>query len=565
MAMNRIWPVAIASVALLLGGCAIQPVIPLKPGVSKPVTGDLPAAIAYVDGTRDKYREAIVEQMNSNAFVTNALIGTGVLIAGLAVGHAHRDAILGASLLGATTYTVGNMNLPRYRLLAYQGGIEALNCARRVVIPFNMEGGDAAAFRQKIIALERSRNALAVAMQALQVQRDAAPASLKDDPSLQAASDVLEAAGKVRQNADSALNAAREFNGASAKAAGELVSAVDRIDAAVVRILIEATPDLSAVLKQIGGLPGLLGSFAPGAGLDDTVTKALAAYAAKPPAAKGLVPFKDTLADATRAVQLAAQETAALSLEVNAYLSGRIATVAEDAFKDCGVAQVVTALAASPASLTFTAGVDGRRVIDLSGGVKPYFVEVDGDTVDGLSVKAPVRFDSRVEVSIQGSKVKTPREVGLRISDSSPTAKVVTAVVTIKAAAAEPKTGAGDAAGGEKKGTGAAAPGNTPKKPVTPPRTGGTAPTALASAVTALGKKGSFKVSGQNIILARVVASADAKAIEATVQCPTDPNPKAKRIDAEAAMLAEIGVMTKPPARPYAVVFLPAGSPCFSD
>jgi hypothetical protein len=186
-----------------------------------------------------------------------------------------------------------------------------------------------------------------------------------------------------------------------------------------------------------------------------------------------------------------------------------------DAFKDCGVAQVVATLSVDPASASFTVGSDGRRTLDISGGVKPYFVEFDGDVIEGLSLRAPIRFDSRIELQASGDKLKKPVDSALRVVDSSPGGKAVR--VPISVAAASPTPASAPAAAPAKAptpppsggaGTAGAIPQPKPSAPTPQPATGpipaapapaasGVGSAALNTALEALKRKDSFVLAGK--------------------------------------------------------------------
>jgi len=255
-------------------------------------------------------------------------------------------------------------------------------------------------------------------------------------------------------------------------------------------------------------------------------------------------------------VTSATAEAASLSASVNARLAGRLTAWPDDAFKDCGLAQVVSVLGVAPAALDFVVGVDARRVFDISGGVKPYFVEIDGVVVDGVALKSPIRFDARGELSVS-SKVAKPAAFKLRISDSSPTALIVELPVSIKAA--------GESNGKATNGRKAIAPPGPAASSAGGQPSAGAAGTGIDAAVTALKAKGSFKHGGKLFQLPSGPRKKDAKTIELALLCPAGDSATFKRADLERSLLAEIGITQAPPKRPWQIEFTPSGANCLAD
>jgi hypothetical protein len=99
---------------------------------------DLDSALAYLKEFRSHYQAEVQSQMARERNLANTLIGGGALMAALALGSAHRDAITGTGLLAGAGYTVGNYNLPRSQVLVRLAGIDALTCAEKAVAPLTM-------------------------------------------------------------------------------------------------------------------------------------------------------------------------------------------------------------------------------------------------------------------------------------------------------------------------------------------------------------------------------------------------------------------------------------------
>lgn len=535
------WTAAALAASVAITGCTTAPVVRWDGGDPAAAGASMPKALRYLDQARTQYRNAVAAQMNDERALGNALIGAGALVAALAVGKVHRDAIIGTSFVAGTGYAIGSSNLQRPRALIYQAGVEALNCAERAVAPFAMEDDELVALVQALDRLERARIDLGARLAEGQALRSRAlPASA----GAQQFDLLLPAAQQVQQASDTTLRAGREFTSAARIGARQLVAAVNGIDAAVVRSVINSTPDLSNVPKVISGLAGMVGSFAPGAGIEALVEQRLGDAAKARSTDTGQAGAMDAANEAVRSVM---RELAARHAEASARLAGRTAAWPADAFKDCGVEQVVAALSVAPGSLVFTAGTSSRRLLDIAGGVKPYFVEIDGPAIDGLLLKPPVRFDTRAEVSVDGAKVKDPVETVLRVSDSSPTVRTLSVPLSVVAAAAKSAAAApapGPAAASAPAARPAAAPAAAPRP-------------AAGAAAAPLAETSRFMFGGKRFDVVGVPRRVG-DAIEVSVRCPADAPGPFKRADLAAALLAEAGVTTSPPPR-VALKTLPPG------
>ena len=255
---------ALALTLALLAGCAGPPVVTWTP--PDPSKGDggasLDHAHAYAAAARSAYQDAIARQVNGQATLGTALLGTGALAAALALGGVHSSAVIGTTFIAGAGYGYGQWSYDRRRLLILQAGVEAINCANRAVAPFDT---DVKALAGAVGTVASARDAVTTARAAVgQAMRAFAQADLERiaaQADLDAADGVLAAAGTAQNGAQGYLNAAR-------RAGGELILAVDRIDATVVRATLDTLPDLSAVPKIVAGLAGMAGMFVPPAGSD---------------------------------------------------------------------------------------------------------------------------------------------------------------------------------------------------------------------------------------------------------------------------------------------------------
>lgn len=438
---------AAAMAAALLAGCAGSPLVRWTPPAATGAegAGGMEHARAYAAAARSAYQDAIARQVNASGDLSNMLLGTGALIVALAAGQVHRDAILGASMIAGSTYAFGQLNFDRRRLLVYQAGVEAINCANRAVAPFVMSTTDAAALAAAIAQVEAARGGVDAASTDLRHKLGALPAAATLAADARA---TIAAADLMSASSAEALLAAQRFASAVRRAGNELMLAVDRIDAAVVRATLDTLPDLSAVPSIVAGLAGMAGSFAPGTGAGQALTDRLKSSlgGAKSAAGAPLQPTPAELALMAAIVRLE-QATATLgsaSLTLQSRMAGREGALAPDAFKDCGVTNVAFPLALSTETLQFKLATESTRSVLVSGGTKPYVIDVEGAAVEGLTVKGPAPFESRVVVSVTAG-VKSPAEQSILVMDSSSPTRSRSIVVKVGGTPDPAPGGAGSA------------------------------------------------------------------------------------------------------------------------
>ena len=508
LSCSKLFVIAVVTGAVALSGCSTPYALRWEGGA--PAAGaSMPTAMTELHGLRKEYRTAIGAHLNDERTLSNVLVGAGALVLTLALGSAHRDAIAGTALAAGTVYTLGSSNLQRPRLLVYQAGVEALNCVERAAAPL-VTSEDASGVQAGVEALRAARAVVTDAIQRGREARAAAPlvAGAPIPDALDFDTAVADGSTAI-QASDATLAAGLALLAASRRAARQLLAAVNGVHDAVQRSLIAATPDLSAVPGLVSGLAGASASFAPGAGLDTVAAtkmeNALKNKAQNAPAAP------TELQSAAAAVRVATLGLVRAQRSLAAMLEGHTTVWPADAFKDCGVAQVVATLSVDPANASFTVGSDGRRTLDISGGVKPYFVEFDGDVIEGLSLRAPMRFDTRIELQASGDKLKKPVDSALRVVDSSPGGKAVRVPISVAAAGPTPAAAPAPAPAPAPPPTGAAGPARAipqpkPSLPTPQPATstipatpavGGVGSAALNTALEALKRKDTFVLAGK--------------------------------------------------------------------
>ena len=441
----------------------------------------------------------------------------------------HRDAVLGVAALAGTGYALTNNNLPRSRLQIHVESLKALNCAERAVLPLYISDSDKTGLSEAVEKLKDGRLLLLAELRRARVVRDSSPGA---DEWRKAFPEAEAAVNEILTQTAQSVTAGEAFQSASDRAATSVVSWVNTIRDNSITSLADARSPLAEVPRLIQGLAKDMGTFAPGAGVDSLVAGALKS-AAGAGITQSSVGSKSDLEVALDELDKVARKTAALQAPVNNALRGRNTTFADDAFKDCNVAQVVTALAVTPIPLKFSAQDGGQRVLELKGGVKPYFLQLDGGPVVGLSFPTgPIR-GGEAEISLKAGALTSGAKTGLRASDSSTAGQGVRIEIEIVAAPAAASAPAAAAS--------AAAPAPKAADPKAKPAT---VKTSIDAALAALKKLGKFASSGVTFERKGLPIKTGDR-IEITVICPAG-GAAFKRADLAKSYLSTAGVMDFP-------------------
>ena len=433
-------PTAVLSAIALLAGCAANPVIPINaPGLSVPVGAtahpaaatDLASARQFALQVRAVYRNEMAGQVDTSQRLNSGLLVLGAGIVGLATGGAHRDAVLGASLIGGTAYTLGTVNLDKRRLQVLSAGIKALDCATASVLPMDL-GAD----RQD--ALLKASRALRNAIQA--ASRDGAlvraALALEIDPS----KPVVVAARSALTSLDAALVEASKSLRAALKLKDNIDAAGKRLQQTVLEItqkvdaaMIDTLVDISAIPQLVGGLGGFANQFAPGAGIDKMIDKGFGSYktdstvAFAKSAALGLDQEMNKLI-------ISSAELVRTAEAVNDLVAGVDGAAVAEALKACNVAGVTTPIALVPGALNFTAGVAAAKGFAIEGGTKPYSVRWLDAVPDALTISFDGGFGDTAQVK-QGAANVGPGSYLALVSDASSPRRSQQLAVTVDGAA----------------------------------------------------------------------------------------------------------------------------------
>jgi hypothetical protein len=439
--------VTIIALATLLAGCAGAPIIKIdQPGLmsgkenAQPPT--LPEARMQLLAVRSKYREAIADQLRVTQFSGAGLVVLGAAVTGLAAGGVHRDAILGASLLGGTAYAVGNLTLDRRRVLAFDAGIRALDCAHAAVIPLDLGAERLGALQKANASLKRTRSELETSSLALRklagpLQSESLldPTSSADLRALLAQIDAaLESSEKTRKAAARLTEDTREI-------AARLQNTVNTIAARVDGFIAQTVPDLTAVPQAIAGLGGFAAAFAPGAGIDKTLAesmnkaanKVMAKTARGGEAGKRVEQLETAMTKASTLVDnLSVASDAVIEL-----LGAVDGTAVVGALKACNVADVALPLSLEPTVLLVDARGGPGKGFAIRGGTKPYMVRWLDAAADGLSLTFAGGFSDLAQVSA-GKEVPGG---GYRLQVSDAAGGSIQLVVTVNGTQPSPAAG----------------------------------------------------------------------------------------------------------------------------
>jgi hypothetical protein len=417
------------TLAALLAGCAGNPIVSIDaPGLTASATAaagqadDLAGARQFAHHVRGRYRDEMAAQARQSQWLNSGLVVLGSAVLGLAAGDAHRDAILGTSLLGGTAFALGSMNLDRRRLLVLSAGVGAIDCATGAVVALDI--GDA-----RSAALRRNLAQLRPAIDAAQADLDAVQSELKgfgDDSSaaVQAARDVAKSAQNALAQANTAHRAGVRLEGSLSTVGRQLRQTVIEISRKVDQAMVDTMVDISAIPQIVAGLGGFASAFAPGAGIDTLLADKLAAFDAertKAAQGDGANALNPALGQAVDRLSANLDELKRLTNAVRdevAQVDNTQVSAATQALKACNVAAPAAALAVEPATLSLSAG--GTKGFVISGGTRPYTVRVLDGAPEGFSLSFEGSFSDVAQVRLAAGSPATGPVVVLVGDAASP-------------------------------------------------------------------------------------------------------------------------------------------------
>jgi len=492
----------------LLTGCA-SPIMRIKaPGYSvakslapSSAPKNMAEAVAKLDFFRANYYEAVVNRAETQQKTTTGLVRLGTAVAAMAAGTVHRDAILGATLIGGTTYGLSRTQLDARHVQVWNQGIKALNCAKAAALPMDIgsEQYTALSMANKDLALKRATVA------SLRAQT-VATASLVQTVDAELAAEAFELLAKVNNvlmETDRTASAAGALLQLASGA--ELTVTVDKIHAKVTEALSDLLVDVSAVPQLVAGLGGFASAFAPGVDVGAMLAEVNKRIANMAPQALSENENIKKMNAQIVGLKIAMASLSDDTQRANAMLVpvDRAAVLA--ALKACDVAGVSTAMVLRPATLQLAVATADAKGFQISGGKAPYTVVMLDAPPDWM---APV-FNGGLADTAQ-IKVTDKAAFGsynVLVSDSSPTRNSQILIVTIG-----PKPGTQDTAAG--KNNEGSLGGNTP---VT--ATDKSNFEALAKAIVAKWKASPMEVRGLKLLVTKADVVDDGKSIQVAFTC----------------------------------------------
>lgn len=429
---------------LLLGlcACSINPIVnwdpPKRSGVEPT---NLDYGHSYAASLRGAYKREIHKQVGTSTNLNSGLVVAGALALALAASTAHRDALLGTALVGGTAYGLGAMNLPQQRLLILQAGVEAIDCANRAVIPLSMTMGELAKLQTDTESLQTALKPLDEAVASVRLRLSAYNnARGPEDDLISSEAKQLIAVGEEVATASRSTAAAGQLLSVKARQADDqLVAAVDKIDTSILKALLATLPDISSVPKVIAGLAGFSASIAPGAGIDTTIATRLAvrageeshAIAGNPALQEPARALRESIDTLRSSIATTRSAKSAVDARVNAY---QTATSALETLRDCGVGDISFPLKVSSDKLVFDAGTEASKTFLISGGTRPYVVELADTPAPNVTLKGPAPFESRAQISLSKEQ-KTAQTFTILVMDASTPTKTASVVAEVRAQA----------------------------------------------------------------------------------------------------------------------------------
>lgn len=321
------------------------------------------------------YYEGIRSQQETNQNATTGLVWLGATVLGMATGSVHKDAVLGTSLIGGTTYTLARAQLDSRRIDVWQEGMEALDCARDASLPLELSDERRAEILE---ARARVRTSVESTRSAIEEVRRQLKVFANDNlPQAPLAQQAIARATTALSDAEAARTAGLALVDASR--GRELSTAVDRISAAVTKASGSLAMDISAVKQMVAGIGGFAAIFAPGidssfGGIFDKYKEAKAKSGTGPQAQSSV---RDSdLQNAMDRLEAAVQSLAAEQGNLKDLLKSVDSGAVSAALAKCKVTFVAKSLSLRPVLLDFVEKTAGSKPVVISGGTGPYTVTV---------------------------------------------------------------------------------------------------------------------------------------------------------------------------------------------
>lgn len=404
-----------AALCLQLSGCAINPyVASQRPLRQAPERSDAPGmhdALRYADGLYDAYSAKFSEEFQRQQALSGGLLTLGAVVLGLGAAKAHRDAFVGASLVGGLGYELGTWNTNPGRAGIYLDGMKAVGCAKLAIAPLNV--GPDQMMRLDTRATQARDALVKTARAAGSTTRWLSltgPAAQNPSPLQNAAAAELAELDGVIATANATLMRAASFSSRVRQAGPMLEGKLDEIARLVTGALNGTQANLSELPKAVAALKDYAQVFVPGLDLGPALKNSVAAAntglassaeaadsdPGQPTDAKSreAVPVRLTpeegLARALGALRASRLVLASAVAEVNGAID--VGTIDETRVRlascTADVAAAAPPLALKRSSVSFTAGTAGTAVVEVTGGTKPVSIGLLDLPAPGVTVSA---------------------------------------------------------------------------------------------------------------------------------------------------------------------------------
>lgn len=374
---------------LWLSGCAlVNPHVTLRSSSGNPPT-TITDGIKYADEAKAAYKQAIGQQSQLGSWLGIGLIPLGAAALGLGITSGNPAAITAVGLAGAAGYGVGTWLQSKPNQRAWLAGYNATTCAVDAILPLLYVEQNRTTIDRDIGALDGGITGLDKSLGELRTQLlavgDKPPTDLID----------LAKLGKQRLGEGEALRtAALETRGKAEKMKQEaamggasLKEAVDRISGQVSVQLVEASPDLQTLAGIVGGLAQSYGQFVRvPEGLGPARSGAKAQATIEDAKLREQVEALSKAIGAVESAMLVAQTAMQRVADtVNAVTSNKPV----EKLRACGVTEAIVApMTLEPAgAIELETGRVATAARTIRGGAPPYFVEPQGDSVEGFTVR----------------------------------------------------------------------------------------------------------------------------------------------------------------------------------
>jgi hypothetical protein len=332
-------------------------------------------AVKYADLTISDYRKGMGYQAYLSSFTGVTLIPLAAVTIALGIQGGHTNSVTNLALGGAAVYGGSSWLSSPNRSLIYSAGIQAVNCAKMVMLPYSVDQTWMSNFNTNL-------NLLTSLGADLTIRRDNLQKSSESDDSeaqvlVDNATDLLKSTAVTRQNGY-ALKRRLELAGQT------LVFTVDRIDGEVGKALLSTVPNLEA-------LSGIIAGMGPSADMFRQVSQ-------KAEPGPEIKDFQNNLAKTKEGVRNAIIELAKAESIVRGAVDSFDHSIPESVLQQCGVSEkdIIKPIRILPGpKVTITPGV--TSTVFLSGGSGKYVI-AKTDDIKGLEVSQPVPLGETVRI-----------------------------------------------------------------------------------------------------------------------------------------------------------------------